>query len=196
MFHMRTLQAAQTGQPRITPEQAKAQISALKVRSHDCGLPCSALWWNEHVISRIFTEAFLSSGAWICRGATSKVRLLLSFPQQCMHPAQGMSPEQLEAVSRQNFTPGQTASREDLAKTAAMLQVSGSLCSQGQRDRAMAKNEHGDAMSEADSELMKQPQEMMRMRRLEDKATFSGDSVTYDVQLQHQSVASHRQTQS
>lgn len=57
-----------------------------------------------------------------------------------------MSPEQLEAVSRQNFTPGQTASREDLAKTAAMLQVSGALCSQGQRDRAMAKNEHGDAM--------------------------------------------------
>lgn len=43
MFHMRTLQAAQTGQPRITPEQAKAQISALKVRSQDCALPCSAL---------------------------------------------------------------------------------------------------------------------------------------------------------
>lgn len=32
---------------------------------------------------------------------------------------------------------------------------------------------------------------MMRMRRLEDKATFSRDSVTYDVQLQNQSVASH-----
>jgi hypothetical protein len=37
---------------------------------------------------------------------------------------QGMSPEQLAAVSQQRFTPGQAVSPADLARTADMLQVS------------------------------------------------------------------------
>jgi hypothetical protein len=41
---------------------------------------------------------------------------------------QGMSPEQLAAVSRQQFTPGQAASSADLARTAEMLQVLALAC--------------------------------------------------------------------
>lgn len=41
---------------------------------------------------------------------------------------QGMSPEQLAAVSQQQFTPGQAASPADLARTADMLQVTRLAC--------------------------------------------------------------------
>ena len=51
---------------------------------------------------------------------------------------QGMSPEQLAAVSQQRFTPGQAASPADLARTADMLQVSTLPAASTQQDVQIA----------------------------------------------------------